>query len=199
MTDPTGAPPAAPAAKQRPASLTELFISLTSIALQGFGGVLAIVQREMVERRKWMTPEEFLEDWAVAQIMPGPNVVNLSLMIGDRWFGLRGALVAVAAMLTVPLLVVLLLALVYAHIGTNPHVASALRGMGAVAAGLITATGLKLMSALGRHPMGIALVAAFGVATFIGIALLRLPLAWVLIGLGGLSCAITWRRIGARA
>jgi len=198
MTDTTG-PQAAPVEKQRPASLTELFISLTSIALQGFGGVLAIVQREMVERRKWMTAEEFVEDWAVAQIMPGPNVVNLSLMIGDRWFGLRGALVAVAAMLAVPLLVVLLLALIYAHIGTNPHVASALRGMGAVAAGLITATGLKLMGALKRHPLGPILLAAFGIATFVGIAILRWPLAWVLLGLGGLSCVITWHRIGVRA
>jgi chromate transporter len=71
--------------------------------------------------------------------------------------------------------------------------------MGAVAAGLITATGLKLMGALGKHPMGVALVIAFGIATFVGIALLRWPLAWVLLGLGGLSCAITWYRIGARA
>ena len=200
MTDMSGARTDAPAtAKQRPASLTELFFSLTSIALQGFGGVLAVVQREMVERRKWMTAEEFVEDWAVAQIMPGPNVVNLSLMIGDRWFGLRGALVAVAAMLTFPLLVVLLLALLYARFGGDPHVASALRGMGAVAAGLITATGLKLMGALRRHPLGPALIAAFGVATFFGIAVLRWPLVWVLLGLGGLSCLLTWHRIGERA
>lgn len=199
MTDMTGAPAEAPAAaKQRPASLGELFFSLTSIALQGFGGVLAVVQREMVERRKWMTPEEFVEDWAVAQIMPGPNVVNLSLMIGDRWFGLRGALVAVAAMLALPLLIVLLLALLYAHFGANPHVASALRGMGAVAAGLITATGLKLMGALRKHPLGPVLITAFGIATFIGIALLRFRLVFVLLGLGGISCAITWMRLGAR-
>ena len=183
--------------RQRPASLTELFISLTSIALQGFGGVLAIVQREMVEKRKWLTAEEFVEDWAVAQIMPGPNVVNLSLMIGDRWFGLRGALVAVAAMLMLPLMVVLLLALAYAHWGSDPHVASALRGMGAVAAGLITATGLKLLGALRTHPLGPVLIAALGIATFIGIAVLRWPLAWVLLGLGGLSCVLTWRRIGS--
>lgn len=185
--------------RRRPASLAELFIALTSIALQGFGGVLAIVQREVVEKRQWLTPEEFVEDWAVAQIMPGPNVVNLSLMLGDRWFGLRGALVAVAAMLALPLLVVLLLALLYARFGTNPQVASALRGMGAVAAGLITATGLKLMSAMRRHPLGPVLLATFGAATFVGIAVLRWPLLWILLGLGGLSCFITWRRLGARS
>lgn len=184
---------------QRPASLTDLFLSLTSIALQGFGGVLAIVQREMVEKRRWLTAEQFIEDWAVAQIMPGPNVVNLSLMMGDRWFGWRGALVAVAGMLAVPLLVVLGLALLYAHFGANPHVASALRGMGAVAAGLITATGLKLMGAMRKHPLGPVLLVVFGIATFVGIAVLRWPLLWVLLGLGGISCLVTWQRLGAQA
>ena len=140
------AEPATPdgGAIQRPSSLTDLFLSFTFLALQGFGGVLAVVQRELVEKKRWMTREQFVEDWAVAQILPGPNVVNLSMMIGDRYFGLRGALVALAGMLAAPLVVVLMLALVYAQFAGNPQVAGALRGMGAVAAGLIAATGLKL-------------------------------------------------------
>ncbi|HUR90853.1 MAG TPA: chromate transporter [Ramlibacter sp.] len=182
-----------------PASLHDLFFSMTFLALQGFGGVLAVVQRELVENKRWMTREEFVEEWAVAQIMPGPNVVNLSLMIGHRYFGLRGAVTAVAGMLTFPLVVILLLAVLYSNFGGDEHVANALRGMGAVAAGLITATGLKLMSALRTHPMGMALVLGFAVATFIGIAVLRLPLVWVLLVLGGLSCAITWSRLGTKA
>ena len=184
------------AALNRPASLSDLFFSMTFLALQGFGGVLAVVQRELVEKKRWITREEFVEEWAVAQIMPGPNVVNLALMLGHRYFGLRGAVTAVAGMLCFPLVVILLLAVLYSKFGGNEHVAGALRGMGAVAAGLITATGLKLMAALRRHPMGTALVAAFAIATFAGIALLRFPLAWVLLALGGLSCAITWTRLG---
>jgi chromate transporter len=176
--------------------LGDLFWSFTWLALQGFGGVLAVVQREMVEKKRWMTREEFIEEWAVAQIMPGPNVVNLSLMIGGRYFGLRGAMTALAGMLAVPLLVVLALALVYAQVADNPHVAGALRGMGAVAAGLITATGLKLMSALKKHPLGVPACIALGVASFVGIALLRWPLAYVLLGLGGLSCLLTYRKMG---
>src|SRR6476659_9504266 len=123
----------------QPRSLSDLFFSFTILALQGFGGVLALVQRELVEKKRWMTREEFVEEWAVAQIMPGPNVVNLSLMIGGRYFGLPGALAALAGMLTVPLIVILLLALVYAQVAADPHVAGALRGMSAVAAGLIAA------------------------------------------------------------
>lgn len=185
--------------RPQPNSLSDLFFSFTILALQGFGGVLAVVQRELVEKKRWMTREEFVEDWAVAQIMPGPNVVNLSLMIGDRYFGLRGAMVALAGMLTFPLLVVLALALVYAQFADNPQVAGALRGMGAVAAGLITATGLKLMGALKKHPMGVPACAVFGIATFAGIALLRLPLAYVLLGLGGAACVLTYRKMGKDA
>jgi chromate transporter len=184
-----------PAARAQPTSLTDLFVSFTLLALQGFGGVLAIVQREMVENKHWMTQDEFLEDWAVAQIMPGPNVVNLSLMIGGRYFGLPGAMAALAGMLTVPLIVILLLALAYAQVSTHPGVAGALRGMSAVAAGLIAATGLKLLNALKTHPLGRTACGGFGAACFVAVAWLRLPLAWVLIGLGVLATVLTWRRL----
>ena len=89
---------AAPSERPQPHSVRDLFFSFTWLALQGFGGVLAIVQREVVEKKKWLTPEEFLEDWAVAQVLPGPNVINLSVMIGDRYFGVRGAAAALAGM-----------------------------------------------------------------------------------------------------
>jgi chromate transporter len=196
MTTPS-APPADTTRRPRPESLTDLFVSFTLLALQGFGGVLAVVQRELVERKRWMTREEFVEEWAVAQIMPGPNVVNLALMIGSRYFGLRGAVVALAGMLAAPLVVVLVLGLLYAHFASSAQLAGALRGMGAVAAGLITATGLKLAPALRKHPLGVPACVALGGAAFVAIALLRWPLAWVLLGLGGLSCWLTWRRLGA--
>lgn len=170
---------------------------MTVLALQGFGGVLAVVQRELVEKKRWMTREEFVEEWAVAQIMPGPNVVNLSLMIGLRYFGVSGALAALAGILAAPLVVVLVLALLHAHYGAAPQVAGALRGMGAVAAGLIAATGLKLLSTLNKHPLGLRLAAAFALATFMAIALLRLPLLLVLVVLGGAACTLTWRRLEA--
>jgi chromate transporter len=164
--------------------------------LQGFGGVLAVVQRELVEKKKWLTREEFVEDWAVAQILPGPNVVNLSLMIGDRYFGLRGALVALAGMLAFPMLIVLALAAVFAGISDSPGVQGALRGMGAVAAGLIAATGLKLIGAMKNNVMGAAVCWALAAITFIAIALLRVPLAWVLLSVGGLACYWAYRQLG---
>ncbi len=184
-----------PPERAQPQSPTDLFISFTWLALQGFGGVLGVVQRELVEKKRWMTTEEFIEDWAVAQIMPGPNVLNLSVMIGDRHFGLRGALAAMTGLLAVPLLVVLALALVYAQYADNTQVAGALRGMGAVAAGLITATGLKLLRAVRHHVLGMLACAVLGLLCFIAIALLHWPLAYVLLGLGGIACSMTYRKL----
>ena len=181
----------------QPKSLTDLFVSFTLLALQGFGGVLAVVQRELVEKKRWMTREEFIEEWAVAQIMPGPNVVNLSLMIGARYFGFKGAMAALAGMLAAPLVVVLLLALVYAQFAGHPGVQGALRGMGAVAAGLIAATGLKLFGALQKNVLGLTLCITLGVLCFIAIALLRWPLAYVLLGLGGMACAVAYKKLAS--
>lgn len=188
-------PPAPAPDRPRPTSLFDLFLAFTVLALQGFGGVLAVVQRELVDRKRWLTQEEFIEDWAVAQIMPGPNVVNLSMMIGARYFGLRGALAALAGMLAIPLLVVLLLATVHARFAGNAQVAGALRGMAAVSAGLIAAAGLKLAGSLLRHPLPLALSGAIVVVAFVLVALVRLPLVYVLLGLGGLACVLTWRRM----
>ena len=186
-------PPEQP--RPQPESLKDLFVSFTLLALQGFGGVLAVVQRELVEKKRWLTREEFIEDWAVAQIMPGPNVVNLSLMVGGRYFGLKGALVALAGMLTVPLFIVLMLALLYANFAGHPGVAGALRGMGTVAAGLIAATGIKLFGALQKNALGWRICLAIGIPVFVAIALFRLPLVWVLLVLGGLSCALAYKRL----
>ena len=179
----------------RPQSLSDVFISFTLLALQGFGGVMAVVQRELVERKRWLTQEEFVEDWAVAQIMPGPNVVNLSLMIGGRYFGLPGALAALGGLLALPLVLVLALAVLHDRFADSPQVAGALRGMAAVSAGLIGATGFKLAAALKRNPLPTAWCVVIAALGFVLVALLKCPLLYVLAGLGGLSCILAWRRL----
>ncbi|WCT22615.1 chromate transporter [Acidovorax temperans] len=188
-----GTDPAAP--RPQPRDCADLFWSFTWLALQGFGGVLAVVQRELVEKKRWMTNDEFVEDWAVAQIMPGPNVVNLSIMIGERYFGWRGAVAALAGMLTFPLILVLAVAVVYAQFASLPAVAGALRGMGAVAAGLIAGMGLKLSSTLRKHPLGLVVCGGLVALTVIAMAVLRWPLFWTLPSVGLLACVLTWRKI----
>jgi len=176
------------AAPNAPKNKTDLFVSFTVLALQGFGGVLAVVQRELVDKKQWLTTDEFVEDWAVAQILPGPNVVNLSLMIGGRHFGIAGALAALSGLLLAPTALVLLLAAAVAGVADTPTAQGMLRGLGAVSAGLIAAVGIKLMGALKNNPMGMLTCIGMGTLTFVAIGLLRLPLAWVLLSLGPISC-----------
>lgn len=187
-----------PKGTQPPRSRADLFISFTLLALQGFGGVVAVVQREVVEKKRWMTREQFVEDWAVAQVLPGPNVVNLSLMIGARYFGTGGALASMAGMLAVPLLVVLVLAYFYAYWANQPWMAGALRGMGAAAAGVIAASSLKLVPALRANVLTWPVCLALLAITFVAIAVLRLPLVWVLGGLGLPACVLAWRKLRAQ-
>jgi chromate transporter len=177
-----------------PTSTSDLFFTFNRLALQGFGGVLAIAQREIVERKGWLSREEFVEMLALSQVLPGPNVINLALMLGDRFFGLKGAFAAVAGMLAVPLVIVLALTAAYAEYSRLAVVAGALRGMGAVAAGLIIATAIKLMSTLGSNRLGPPLAAAFAGLTFVAIVWLRWPLIWVVAGLGTTAVAIAYAR-----
>ena len=163
----------------QPRSKTDLFVSFTLLALQGFGGVLAVVQRVLVEEKRWMTREQFVEDWTVAQTMPGPNVVNLSLMTGRRYFGWRGALAGLAGMLAAPMVVVLLLAIAFGGVSQEAWAQGALRGMGAVSAGLIAAVGLKLATALRQNPMGKGACVALALASFAGVGWWRWPLVQV--------------------
>lgn len=119
------------------------------------------------------------------------------MMIGARYFGLRGAMTALAGLIAVPLVLVLLLASLHARFAGNPHVEGALRGMAAVSAGLIAAAGLKLSNALARSPLPAAWCIAIAALGFVLVALLKVPLIWVLPGLGGLGWALTWRRMRA--
>jgi chromate transporter len=174
-----------PGAPLQPRSPRELFVAFSVLALQGFGGVLPVAQRELVEKRRWLTREQFVETLSVGQVLPGPNIVNVALMVGDRFLGWRGALAAFAGILAAPLMIVLALAVLYARFAEQPVVAGAMRGMGAVAAGLILAMAIKLAPMLKRNPLPLALSVAALLATWVLVGLLRLPMAWLVLGLGG--------------
>lgn len=194
----TPARDAFPGAPMAPQNLKEMCRVFNRLALQGFGGVLAIAQHELVERERWLTQAQFLELLSLGQVLPGPNVVNLAMMIGDRFFGWRGALVALVGMLAIPAVLVLALAALYTHFAAVPAVAGALRGMGAVAAGLVIATALKLLPSLKSNVLGVGFAATLTILTFVVIGVLHWPLVPVSIGLGTLSYAIAFRRLVRR-
>jgi chromate transporter len=179
----------------RPRSPADIFFVFNRLALQGFGGVIAVAQRELVERQRWLTREQFVELLSVGQMLPGPNVVNLSLMFGDRHFGWRGAMAALAGMLALPLVIVLMLASVYGRFDHLPAVQGAMRGMVAVAAGLMLATAIKLLPTLRSNALGVPLCATFAATSAVFVAVWHWPLAAVVLGLGTVSVGVAWTRL----
>jgi chromate transporter len=179
----------------RPADCGELFRAFNRLALQGFGGVLPVAHRELVERERWLSPEQFVELLTLGQVLPGPNIVNIALIIGDRHFGWRGAAAAGGGLRVVPMFIVLALATVYQQFAGNALVVGALRGMGAVAAGLVVATAVKLARTLRSNPLGRPASLVLAAATAVMVGALRWPMAGVVLGLGALGMALAWRRL----
>ena len=182
-------------ALRRPARLRSLWWVFNRLALQGFGGVLPVAHRELVERERWVSPAQFIELLTLGQVLPGPNIINIAIILGDRFFGWRGAGVAVAGLLGLPLVLVLALAMAYQQASGLPQVAGALRGMGVVAAGLVLATAVKLARTLRDHPLGRPMCSVLVAATAGLVGGLRWPMIGVVLGLGGLGVLLAWRAL----
>jgi chromate transporter len=177
-------------APQPSVGITALFLGFLKVGLSGFGGVMPFARRMIVEERQWLTEREFLDVLSLCQFLPGPNIVNVSIVVGRRFGGVGGALAASAGLMLMPLLIVLALATLYAEVAQIGAVRGAFTGVSASASGLIIATALKLARPLRQRAwqIGVCLVA------FVGIALLRVPLLWLLVVLCPLSIAIAWWR-----
>ena len=183
---------------RQPASSGEIFRVFNRLALQGFGGVLPVAHRELVERERWLSPQQFVELLTLGQVLPGPNIINLALIIGDRHFGWRGAAAACAGLLALPMVIVLALATAYQQFADHPVLAGALRGMGAVAAGLVIATAVKLARTLATNPLGRPVGIALALATAVMVGGLRWPMVGVVLAVGGLGMALAWRRLATK-
>jgi chromate transporter len=165
------------------------FLACSRIALTSFGSPPFWARRELVERQRWLTEQEFLELLALGQLLPGPNVLNVLVMLGYRFSGWAGAAAAVAGFLGWPFLIVIGLGMLYQRYGAFPLVHAALTGMSAVAAGLILATGVKMAAVLPSHWRPWLSV----VLAFIGVGVLRWPLLAVLGALAPYALVTAWK------
>jgi len=170
-------------------TLGTLFFGFLKVGLSGFGGVMPFARRMIVEERRWLTEGEFLDVLSLSQFLPGPNIVNVSVIIGRRFQGVAGSLAATAGLMLMPLVIVLLLATLYARYAEIAAVRDALGGMSASASGLIVATALKLARPIRSSAWQVGVCAA----VFAAIALLRVPLLWVLLAMCPLSFGFAWR------
>lgn len=183
MTDPSES--AAPAS----VGAGELFLGFLKVGLSGFGGVLPFARRMLIEERAWLTEREFTELLSLSQFLPGPNVVNLSIIVGNRFGGPLGSFAALFGLMLMPFLIVIALAALYTRFAEFQAVRGATAGVSSAATGLIIATGLKMARPLSAVRWQIPVAAL----AFVALAIVRVPLLWALLALVPISVALAWR------
>ena len=166
-----------------------LFVAFSQISLSSFGGALFWTRRALIDQRQWLTEREFVELLTLGQLLPGPNVLNLTVMVGNRFGGWSGAAAAVAGYLGWPFLVVICMGLLYSQYGALPQVQQALGGMSKVAAGLLLATVIKLALVLPRRFRPLA----FCALAFAAVGIMRWPLLWVFAALAPCAVYLSWK------
>ena len=174
--------------------LRALFLGFSAVGLSGFGGVLPFARRMLVEEKRWMTGEEFNTQLGLCQFLPGPNVINLAVVVGKRYQGVAGAVVAPFGLLAGPFVIVLLLALLYDRYGNLPIAQAMLRGIAAAGCGLLFAMAWRMGMAIRDKPFFLP----FTVLTVATIAWLRWPLPAVMIAGLALSGGVAWWRLGRK-
>jgi chromate transporter len=188
--------PAAPGADggasslKPPVSLAAIALLFARVGITSFGGGLSgWIYQEVVHRRRWLSEDEFFGGLTLSQIMPGVNVINLTLFVGQRLRGAAGTVVALVAFLLPPMVLIILLAGIYDLIGGIAWVHQALGGVAAAAAGLTVSMGIKAGRGLKRRPWLGAVLAA----TFLAIGVLRWPMIPVILCLAPISLWLVWR------
>ena len=177
-------------AKTPPPGVITLFLAFARMSLAGFGGVLAFARRGIVEEHQWMTADEFNETFALCHFLPGPNIVNLSVVFGSRFGGIAGGIAAFCGLVGPPMVLVLVIAVLYAHFGQLELLRRILAGISCGAVGLLLAVVAKMLMPLLRRwdIPGIVLM----IAVFVAIGLFRLPLQVVLLVAVPVSIGITF-------
>jgi chromate transporter len=170
--------------------LGEIFLAFLQISLSGFGGAINWAHRALVEKRRWMSDEDFTETLSLCQFLPGPNIVNFAMCLGQRQHGLPGALAALAGVVAVPLVIFMMLAALYSRFGGITIIHGILSGISAAAAGFVITVAIRLSRPHRNQPIA----ALFGAAAFISMGMLKLPLIWVLLVLAPPSIALAWMR-----
>jgi chromate transporter len=181
-------PSALPAPKP---GLGELFLAFFGISIMGFGGVMPWARWMVVEKRGWLTPAEFNEALSLCQFLPGGNIINFGVVVGNRNGGALGAIAAVSGMLIAPFFIVIGLAIVYAQFSQMPGVNGMLIGVSAAASGLITSMTIKMALAMKEEIVPLL----FAVAGFVAVGVFRVPLIVAVLVMAPLTILYAWRRV----
>lgn len=172
-----------------PPTSKELFLGFLGLGMTAFGGALPLAHRMVVERRRWLSEGEFVQLLGLCQFLPGGNIINLSVALGMKFRGLRGALAAISGLIAVPSAVVIVLGMIYQHYQHDPNVKHLFAGLAAAAAGLLIQMAVKIALPLRKN----VVLAAVAVVCFVLIAFVRIPLVWVMLVMTPISVVLTAR------
>ena len=191
MADPAVSPTASHPAAKIPTH-TELFFAFVRITLSGFGGTLPWTRRMFIEQKKWMTAEEFNDAYALCQILPGPNIVNLTTIFGSRLHGATGAVACWAGFIVMPFIFMTVLGTLYAKYGDVDLLRRFLAGIAVGASGLLIATAAKMAMPLFKR---IGPAPLLMLVTMFAIGVMRWPLLAVMLAMAPVSLAMfAWVR-----
>lgn len=172
-----------------PPTVLELLISFGTIGLYGFGGVMPWARWMLVEKKRWITPQEFVDMLSLCQFLPGANIVNLATCVGSHFHGFRGALASFLGLMVAPICIVLGLVILYDAYGHLPAIESGFRGVSSAAAGLILGMGIKIGLPYRKNIR----VMAFAATAIVAVVIFKVPLIWVLAFLLPASMLAAWR------
>lgn len=167
----------------------QLFMGFLGIGIMGFGGVLPLARRMLVEDRKWLEPEEFTDLLGLCQFLPGGNIINMSVAIGMKFRGWRGALSGILGLTAVPTLFVIILGVIYDQYRNDPHVQQLFAGLAAAAAGLLIALAVKLLIPILKKPQALLIAGLL----ILAVAFLRVPMLAAMLVLAPVSVLLAWR------
>jgi chromate transporter len=170
-------------------TVAQIFVGFLLLGLTGFGGVLPMLRRMLVERRRWLSPEAFTELLGVCQFMPGGNAVNMSVAVGLKFRGVAGAVAGLLGLLAAPTAIVVGLGVIYARYANDPEIRHLFAGLAAAAAGLLISTAIKIGLPLRRRPVGLGVAGLVVLA----VAVLRLPLVPTMLVMAPLGILASWR------
>lgn len=168
--------------------LRTLFVAFLLVGLSGFGGVLPFARHMLVDGRRWLSPQEFTETLAMSQILPGPNIVNITVAVGMRFRGAAGAAVSLLGLMAMPVAIAIALGAIYDRYGDLPVVERIFNGVASAAAGLIVAVAIRIVWPYVGTPRVVALASA----VFVAIVVLKVPLVIVIVAAAPISVAWTW-------
>ncbi|MGN5763736.1 chromate transporter [Acinetobacter calcoaceticus] len=153
-----------------------LFTGFMKLGLMGFGGVLPLAHRIIVEEHKWIDAGKFTDLLGVCQLLPGGNIINMAVAIGMEFQGVKGAISSVLGLISAPTAIVLIIYQVYEHFQYLPAVRHMIQGLAAAAAGLLFATGFKMLKPILKSYLTLFTIGL----TFVFMIWIKLPLALTL-------------------